>query len=175
MVRSGRSKDARELARPALLSALSLALLYLSSLVPGGRLGMVALAGLVPAAAVISGGIRGGLMCYAVAGILGVLVVPDKGCALLYLFFFGLYPVVKSLCERLPRWAELLAKLIFFNGMLSVFWFLLGELFLPFLPEPLVGTGMVYAVGNVAFLLYDFGFSKLIALYLHRVAPVLRK
>ena len=83
--------------------------------------------------------------------------------------------MVKSLCERLPRWAELLARLIFFNGMLSVFWFLLGELFLPFLPEPLVGTGMVYAVGNVAFLLYDFGFSKLIALYLHRVAPVLRK
>lgn len=160
---------------PALLSALSLALLYVASVVPGGRLGMVALSGLVPAAAVISAGLRGGLMCYAAAAILGLLVVPDKGCALLYLLFFGLYPVIKSLCERLPRGLELLAKLVFFNAVLTLFYFLLAEFFLPFLPEPLVGTGVVYLAGNLAFLVYDFGFSKLIALYLHRVAPMLRK
>ena len=163
------------MARPALLSALSLALLSLSALVPGGRLGMVALSGLVPAAAVISGGIRGGLMCYAAAGILGLLVVPDKGCALLYLLFFGLYPAIKSLCERLPRPAELIAKLAFFNAILTVLYVFLSEFFLPFLPEPLLGTGVLYAVGNVVFLAYDFGFSKLIALYLRRVGPVLRK
>lgn len=167
--------DSRRMTLPALLSALSLALLYVASVVPGGRLGMVALAGLVPAAAVISAGLRGGLMCYAAAAILGLLVVPDKGCALLYLLFFGLYPVVKSLCERLPRGLELLAKLLFFNGILTLFCFLLAEFFLPFLPEPLVGTGVVYLVGNAAFLVYDYGFSKLIALYLHRVDPVLRK
>ena len=171
----GKRSYTGRLALSAVLTALSLVVLWGAQMVPWGRMGLVAVAGLMPAAAVISAGPAAGGLCWGGTSLLALILVPDKGCALLYLFFFGLYPVVKSLCERLPRWAELLAKLIFFNGMLSVFWFLLGELFLPFLPEPLVGTGMVYAVGNVAFLLYDFGFSKLIALYLHRVAPVLRK
>ena len=34
---------------------------------------------------------------------------------------------------------------------------------------------MVYAAGNAAFVVYDIGFSKLIAFYVARVDRVLRK
>lgn len=95
------SGGSREVALPAVLAALSLLLLYGASIAPGGRMGLVALSGLIPAAAVVSGGLRAGLMCYAAAGILGLILVPDKGSALLYLLFFGLYPVIKSRAERL--------------------------------------------------------------------------
>ena len=61
------SKSAGAVALTALLTALSLVILYLSVLVPTGRMGVVAVAGLLPAAAVISGGPAAGGLCYAAA------------------------------------------------------------------------------------------------------------
>ena len=62
----------RRTALVAMLGALSLVILYLAALSPTGRLGIVALAGLVPGAAVVSAGLGGGLLCYGVAGVLGL-------------------------------------------------------------------------------------------------------
>lgn len=172
-----RGAGAKRTALVGVLSALSLALLYAANLAPGGRMGVVAAAGLVPAAAVVSAGLPAGLFCYAATGLLGLLLVPDKGTAALYLIFFGLYPVVKSLIERIKSLpAEYLCKLAFFNAVLSLLWFGLRGIFLPFLPAALTGAAwLVYAAGNLAFLAYDFGFSKLIAFYAGRIDSALRR
>ena len=78
--------------------------------------------------------------------------------------------------ERIPaRPLEWLCKLAVFNAVLSLFWFGLHSLFLPFLPETLQAPWMVYAAGNAAFVIYDVGFSKLISFYVARVDRVLRK
>jgi hypothetical protein len=152
------------------LAALSLLLLFLACLMPTGRMGMVAVAGLVPAAGVVSGGLAAGFLCYGATGLLGLLLLPDKGCALLYVVFFGLYPMVKSAIERLRRLPlELLLKLLFFNAVLTVLFLGFSALLLPLLPERLQGTLMIYLAGNAAFLLYDYGFSKLIAYYAARL------
>ena len=50
-------KGAGRVALCGILAALSLALLWLATLAPTGRIGVVALAGLVPAAAVVSAGL----------------------------------------------------------------------------------------------------------------------
>ena len=167
------SKSAGAVALTALLTALSLVILYLSVLVPTGRMGVVAVAGLLPAAAVISGGPAAGGLCYAAASILALILLPDKGNALLYLLFFGLYPLVKYAVERLGR----LLKLAFFNVMLTVFWFGLQAVFLSALPPAAADTALwvLYPAGNVVFLAYDFGFSKLIAFYVVRVDQPMRR
>ncbi|MBC5731051.1 hypothetical protein [Pseudoflavonifractor hominis] len=171
-----RSGGAREVALPAVLAALSLLLLYGASIAPSGRMGLVALSGLVTAAAVVSGGLHAGLLCYGAAGILGLLLVPDKGSALLYLLFFGVYPVIKSRAERLrTRLAEYGLKLLCFNLALTILWFGFRGLFLPFLPEALRMTALVYLVGNPVFLVYDFGCSKAISLYVARLGRRLGK
>ena len=96
--------------------------------------------------------------------------------ALLYLIFFGLWPMVKSLLERMPsRVLEWVCKLAVCNLALVVLWFGLKALFLPFLPAALSQTWMVFGAGNLGFVLYDVGFSKLIAFYTTRVDRVLRK
>lgn len=169
------SKGASRTALGGVLAALSLLLLYLATLMPSGRMGMVAVAGLVPAAGVVSGGLAAGLLCYGAAGLLGLLLLPDKGCALLYLIFFGLYPIVKSAVERLRRLPlELLIKLAFFNLVLSILLFGFSALLFPFLPEFLHSTLLIYLVGNVVFLLYDYGFSKLITYYASRIRRATR-
>lgn len=167
---------AGRIALVGILAALSLIFLYLSAVSPTAQLGIVAIAGLFPAGAVVSAGLGAGFFCYGAAGLLGLLLVPDKANALLYLLFLGLWPMLKSLLERLPnRGAEWAAKLAVFNIVLTLCWFGLKALFLPFLPAALTAAWMVYGVGNVAFVLYDIGFSKLIAFYVARLDKVLQK
>ena len=159
-----------------LLTGLSLICLYLAFLAPTGKLGVVALAGIFPAGAVVSAGLTAGFFCYAATGLLGLLLLPSKSAALLYLIFFGLWPMLKSLLERRPsRVAEWVGKLAVCNAALALLWFGLKELFLPFLPTALSQSWMVFAAGNAGFVLYDLGFSKLIAFYAARVDRVLRK
>lgn len=173
----GQADRTRRGALAAILAALSLVILYLASLAPSGRMGVVALAGLVPAAAVVSAGWTAGALCYAAAGILGLLLLPDKGLALLYLIFFGLYPLIKSPLEgRKSRVLEWAGKLAFFNLALALFWFVLGEVFVPLLPQLLRESAwLVFPVGNLVFLTYDYGFSRLISFYMARIDPALSR
>ena len=99
----GRNSKSAKVAYPAILGALSLILVYVASVVPSGNWGFVAVAGLFPAAAVISVGMKAGFLCWAGVSILAFLILPGKFCALLFAVLFGLYPMVKALIERLRR------------------------------------------------------------------------
>ncbi|MEM5781118.1 MAG: hypothetical protein AAGU02_08210 [Lawsonibacter sp.] len=153
------------------LAAGSLVLLWIACLSPSGRIGLTAAAGLFPVAGVLAGGQAAGYLCWASAGLLGLILMPEKGVPLLYLIFLGLYPVVKSRIESLRRApVEWLFKLAFFNGALTVFWFLLRGLFLPNPPAWMGDSGLaLYLAGNVIFVLYDIGLSRLIALLVARL------
>ena len=171
-----RTNRAGRVALTAVLGALSLIFLYIASMAPTGQLGLVAVAGLFPAAAVISGGIAAGILCYAGSGLLALLLIVDKGAALLYLLFFGLYPLAKYEIERLRKLPlELFCKLIFFNLVLLLFWFLFDSILLAGLPAFLQSFWPVWAVGNVVFLCYDYGFSKLIGFYRIRIDRAVRR
>ncbi|MCI2106292.1 MAG: hypothetical protein LKK00_06165 [Intestinimonas sp.] len=167
---------ARRVAQTAMMTGLSLLILWLSCLIPSGKLGIVAAAGLAPAAATVSGGVGAGLLCYAGTALLSLLLLPDKANALLYLIFFGLYPMVKCGIEQLRRfWPELLLKLLFFNGVLSACWFLLRWILMAEAVLSNVALWVVYLLGNVIFLFYDFGFSRLITFYSIRMNPFIKR
>ena len=140
-------------------------------------MGIVAIAGLFPAGAVVSAGLKAGFFCYGAAGLLGLLLVPDKANALLYLLFFGLWPMLKSLLERIPaRPLEWLCKLAVFNAVLTPVLVRSAQpCFCPSCRRRCKRLWMVYAAGNAAFVIYDVGFSKLISFYVARVDRVLRK
>ncbi len=176
MPRSSGGGKASNVALCGVLSALSLVFLFLSVLTPTGRIGLVAVAGLFPVAAVVSAGLPAGFFCWGASSLLALLLLPTKANAILFLLFFGLYPVAKSIIERLHRLPlEWLCKLVFFNAVFSLCWFLLRELLLLSVPDALASQWLLYPLGNVVFVLYDFGMSKLIGFYIARVDRVLRK
>ena len=166
---------AGKVAYPAILSALALILVYLGSVVPAGNWGIVAAAGLLPAAAVISVSLKAGFLCWAAAAILAFLLVPDKLCTLLFGVLFGLYPMVKSLVERLQnKPLEYALKLAFFNAAFTVIYMTMAAAVAASLPQALGSSiWVLYGAANVVFLLYDYGFSKLIALYIARIQRVI--
>ena len=148
------------------LAAGALVLLWLACMAPSGQLGLTAAGGLFPMAAAVAAGRGAGYLCWGAAGLLGLILLPDKGVALLFLLFLGLYPVVKGAIESLRRlpleWA---LKLAFFNLALTLCWFLFRELFLPALPDWLTGSlPVLYGAGNVVFVIYDIGLSRLVGL-----------
>lgn len=154
-----------------ILAAGSLVFLFLACVAPSGRLGMTAVAGLFPMVGVLAAGRTAGYLCWAAAGLLGLILLPDKGVPLLYLAFLGLYPVAKSRIESMRRrpleWG---CKLAFFNAALTLFWFGLRGLFLPDPPAWLGDNGpLLYLAGNVVFVAYDVGLSRLAALFQARL------
>lgn len=153
------------------MAAGSLAFLWGASLTPSGRLGLTAVAGLFPMAAVLSAGRGVGYLCWAASGLLGLVLLPNKEVPILYLIFLGLYPVVKEHIEALRRRGiEWCLKLGYFNLALTFVWIVLHSLFLPSLPDWLRNNSLLlYGAGNLIFVLYDIGLSKLIALFRARL------
>ena len=97
-MRRGVSEKTWTVALSGVLAAMSLALLYLASVLPTGQLGVAAVAGLFPMAAVISAGWKAGACCWLASGLLGLLIVPGKGIALLFLLF----PVIIIIPVTIP-------------------------------------------------------------------------
>ena len=157
------------------MAALTVAFLYLASVFPTGQLGIIAVASLFTVAVVIEAGIKHSVLLYAACAILSFLLIPLKGVALLYTLFFGYYPIVKSLAERMkrPLYSWILKEVVFLAA-LSVVWFLFRNLiFTDAVLE--ISPIIVYLVGIAVFTLYDIGLSKLIGYYIFRISPKIKR
>lgn len=176
--------NARFIALSAVFTALAVIFLYAGTLLPALRVAAVAVASLFIAAAVIEAGLGSAALVYAGSAVLGLLLLPDKGAAYLYILFFGPYPIAKSLSERTrPAAAQWLIKLLFFNIAFTAIWLIIRELI--FSAEALAafagfagntaGTVLIYLVANAALIVYDIGLTRLIGLYITRISRNIRK
>ena len=164
------SRKTRVITLSALFAALSVISLYVASIWPTGRFGLVAFSSLFVAAAVCETGLVSGLYVFIITSALGMLILPDKSAPLLYTLFFGYYPVVKSLVERIrSRVAQWILKLLVFNASLLVIWFFFRTLVFGVDFET-VTVLLVYIGCNIIFVIFDYGFSKVIGFYLDRIS-----
>ena len=164
------SKKTRTITLSALFSALCVVSLYFASVFPTGQLGLAAAASLFVAAAVAETGISSGVSVFIVSSALGMLLVPDRTAPLLYIMFFGYYPVVKRLVERIISKAlQWIVKLIVFNASLTLAFFVLKELFTAFTSRSR-GVIIMYIAGSAVFALFDYGYSKVILFYTDRIS-----
>jgi hypothetical protein len=160
------NKRTKKLTFSAMLVALSIVILYISVIIPAGKLSLVAVAGILPAAVVIGYGISGGILCYAATSVLALILLPDKAIAIVYVLVFGHYPVIKSLIERLNNIAaEWVIKILFFNAVFSALYWGFFSAFTSVINFAAVSLPIVYAAGNAVFIIFDIGFTKLIVFY----------
>jgi len=165
------SARTRSLARSGIFAALAAALIWLSAVLPSGKLAVLALCSLVSAAAVIHCGWKWSLGVFSAAGVLGLILSPIKGCAVLYFLFFGWYPIAKSPLEHIRSlplcWG---AKLLVFNAALIAVWLLARELVFTQITLPEIGPALLWLLANGVFLLYDFCLTQLISRYLTQIS-----
>ncbi len=156
--------------RLAVLSALGVAVLFLSSLLPSARLALTAIAGIFTAIALIMYGLWWSIAVYAVTAVLSLLILPTKGCAIFYAAFLGLYPIAKALFEKhIPKvticW---IVKAAFFSLVFWVWWFIPAAVGVPV--GLLSHWYVLWPLGIIVFAVYDICFSFLIKIYIERIS-----
>lgn len=163
--RKRRNGNTRVLTLCALLSALSVVLLYFGSLVEVLDLSMAVLASLAVVVLVIERGGAYPWLIYAVTSMLSLLLLPNKFGAVVYAFFMGFYPIVKEKIEKLPlRALRLALKLATFNAAAILMWWLGGLLLGGFETE--IYLAVVLVILNATFLFYDYALTVMITAYL---------
>lgn len=176
-----KGKASRRIAFGGIAAALSLLFLFLSGVFPFAEYTCPALAGIVLIALVIDFGKPTAWIAYGAVALLALIATPNKESAVLFVFFLGYYPILKSNIEQLrSRVAEWAVKLVAFNLMGALAYLLLINVFgMTGLLEEMSG-GMQYGLllfwglGNIAFVVYDLALSRLIQLYCLRVRPKFR-
>ena len=124
-------------------------------------------------------GVKWSFMAY-LASILPIFLFCENESKLLYIVFFGFYPVIKVLIERIPsRAIEWVIKLVVFNAIIVSTYFVFSNLLGVRIDEISFVGGYTIAVllflGNIVFVLYDICIERMAALYMVRLHNVVRR
>lgn len=164
----GRHPASWQVAVGGMAAALCVVLLFLTGVVPFSTYLMPGMAGLVLVPVAVELGSAAGWSVYGAAGLLALLVAPDREAALLFLLFLGCYPMARLRMHRLQ-----VVKWLWFNGAVAGCYGLLVWLF--GMARVLGGQGAgwwpclaLLAVANGVFWIYDRAVANLTVVYLLR-------
>lgn len=154
------------------VAALCTVLLFMTGLFPFSTYALPALAGLLMVSVAVETGPRWAFTLYVAVSILSFLMTPDKEAMLMFVMFFGHYPITKLLLEKL-KWKPLVfvLKFLCFN-----FCVVLGYLIILYIfriPDILTEFGdfgkysvlVLLGLGNLLFVVYDFALTQITRTY----------
>jgi hypothetical protein len=165
-------QSSKKIALSGMLSALNILIMFFGSIYQTLDLTTAAAASLTVVFAMVELGTSYAVSVYAVTSILAVVLLPNKSPAIIFAVFAGLYPILKAYLQRIRfKWLAFVAKLavfnLFFTAIIAVGKYLL------MLEEEFYAFGwVIYVLGNVTFVLYDFALDRLILLYVVKIKKI---
>ena len=168
-------KPAFRLAFCSVVAALEIVLMMITGFVRIGTYALPCFAGLLTIAVVIEYKCKWAFGVFGVAAVLSFFLSGDKEAVVMFIAFFGYYPIVKNILERhiknaAVRW---IVKFLIFNaaavGSFFVATFVLGvpasefSIFGVYLPL------VFLALGNVFFFLYELAINVYVKYYVQRI------
>ena len=148
----------------ALCTALIVVFLSASAFFPTLDLTLSALAAFVLYVLMLEFGFATALIAFFSSAALSLLLLPNKECALFYIFIFGWYPFVRAHLSKLPLWLSWGVKFllaVICGGLFCLFFMVLFPI--PSLLELL--QPWVALLYLAAFVLYELGLSRWILFY----------
>lgn len=100
------------------------------------------------------------ILIYAVTSALLLVLFPTASATVFYIAFFGYYPIIKNILERLPKPIIYIVKLLLFNGILLLLFRFAKYLFIAeseTVDNPLLIAALLLA--NVFFFVFDIALS----------------
>jgi hypothetical protein len=160
----------RRIAFAGIFTGLAAVLIYISTLLPTGKLTLYLLSSLPVAFTIIEFGSGAGILVYFAACILSALITGNIMGIVPFALFFGHYPVFKYFIEKgRGAAAEVCLKLAVFNLSLFLWYILFRGLFMEALPVQYFSNNILIialaVVLQAAFFVYDYVFSRLICYY----------
>ena len=163
-----------------IMAALS-CVFMLAAFIPAGKYALPAIAGIVIVPAVVELGIRSGWMSYAAAAAVTLILPVGIEPKLLYILFFGYYPILKAGIEsRFSRHVEWLIKFAVFNAAMAASYTLLAKVFAFDIAEMFIISGfsvpwLILLAGNAVFVIFDIAITNILSAYMRVLSPVFRK
>lgn len=151
----GHMKETRKIAAGAMMAALCLVIMLLGAVIDLGTYAAALLAGV----AMIPYGQKYGrkyqMMVFASSAALSFMLVPNIEQNLMYLGFYGWYPVLRPGLEKLHKLSRYTAKFIIFN---VCFISIEALVMLVLVPEDMGGVLFIIFIiaANVTFFAYDY-------------------
>lgn len=163
-------KQSSKTAICGMIAALSVVIMMLT-IIPVMTYTAPAFAGIMLMIVVIEINKKWAFGVYAAVGILSLLLATDKEAAVMYVAFFGYYPVIKAVLEsKLPRIAEWIVKFLIFNVTMVASYFVLIGVFGISMEDMnelgKYGPLILLALGNVVFLVFDIAITRIATLYI---------
>lgn len=154
----------------AVITAFSAVVMFLTGFIPVGTYAVPCIAGALLCVIVIEVGYPAAAATYISVSLLSFLLSADKEAALYYVLFFGFYPILKGLIEKLKNIAfQYILKLVVFNlCMVGSFFLAITILSVPKESFEIGGFYLPWAfllAGNVIFIIYDICLTRIISIY----------
>ena len=160
------------------ISALCIVLLLCTGLFPFATVALPAAAGVLMVPVVVELGVKWGYLVYAVVAVVAFFATPELSAMLMFVFFFGYYPIVKSSIERIhKRMLEWAMKFLIANAALILLFLLAQWIFGldAILPEVKIFGKLTFLVlwlaANAVFLVYDLALTRLVGAYVRWFKP----
>lgn len=155
----------------AVLSAIGVVLLSIGPLIDVLDASLAVLASIVCIVAVIEYGKAAPWLVFAVTAVLSLVLIPQNSAALMYLLFFGYFPILKEKLEKLPRVLSWVVKELIFNTAMVVCIVVIKLLLFPTAEVSVWTYAILIALCELVFVLYDIALTRLITFYIYRLRP----
>lgn len=151
-----------QIAKGGIFAALSLILLYISSVFPTNRLFILGIASCIIPLSVITTGIKNTIVVYSAISLLSLFIIPSKLISIAYILIFGSYGLVKYFIEKLSNIPlEFVLKLLYFN-ISSTIILLIYKLLLLKTPAININIYLLIIIMEFAFLVFDYTLTAFI-------------
>ena len=165
-----------------IVSALCLVTMFLAGVMPALYLLLPGIAGILLMIIAVEVSKGWAFLTYIAVGLLSLFITFDKEAALIFIMFFGHYPILRFYIQKIPLKAVRLAvKLILFNVCIMAYFYvtvyILGikEMLEEFDDIGKYGGYIMLGISDLVFLFYDFDLDFMYALYCKRLMPKFRK
>ncbi len=156
-----------------IVSALSLVLMILSGITMSLEYAIPMITGALLMMLVVEFGKGFAGIIYIVVGVLSLLLLGNKEPAIMYVMFFGYYPIIKSILEKhFKKIACWTLKYLVFNVSMIASYFVVTRIFMiPFDDMDTFGKfGLLLLLfaGDIIFPLYDVLLTRLVSIYIYK-------
>lgn len=155
------------------IAALSLLLMILAGVTSTLVYAIPMITGVLLMMLVVEFGQGFATMIYIAISILSLLILGNKEAAVMYVAFFGYYPILKSILEKHIRgFVCWIVKYLIFNVSMISSYFIVTKVFMISF-EDVEAFGkyallLLLLAGNVLFVLYDIVLTRLVSIYLYK-------
>ncbi|MBE6071095.1 MAG: hypothetical protein E7208_03945 [Clostridium butyricum] len=157
----------KHMAENGLLVALTLAVLYATSILPISTLSVLTIASCLIPICIMRTTIKNAFLVYIASSLLSLFIIPIN-ISISYIFFFGIYGIIKYYIEKIHKLPyEILLKLVIFNILLLIAYFIISN----FIGNIMLSSPLhlMFIFAQIVFLFYDYALTLIISIYLNKI------